>query len=103
MPSLGLRRSHKDLSRWEPPTGSAEDFEVTAFDPPAHLVIRGVLGPFDAELEYNLESRTGGTLLVNEATLRPRGLAGAVGQLANSRIKAAVGDNLHVLKRILES
>jgi len=85
------------------PAPSEEDFEVTTFDPPAHVAIRGVLGPFDAEMEYILEPHPTGTMLINDVTLRPRGLAGTVGQLASSRIKAAVADNLNELKRILES
>jgi hypothetical protein len=54
-------------------------------------------------MEYILEPHPTGTTLTNEVTLRPRGLAGAVGRLASSRIKAAVADNLNELKRILES
>lgn len=85
------------------PAPSEEHFEVTAFDPPGHVAIRGVLGPFDAEMDYILEPHSTGTRLTNDVTLRPRGLAGAIGQLASSRIKAAVADNLNELKRILES
>ena len=85
------------------PSPSEEDFEVIAFDPPGHVAIRGVLGPFDAEMIYNLHPHQSGTRLINNVTLRSRGLTGAVGQLAGPRIKAAVADNLHELKRILES
>lgn len=85
------------------PSPSEEYFEVSAFDPPRHVAIRGELGPFDAEMEYILEPHPIGIRLTNDVTLRPRRLAGTLGRLASSRIKASVAENLNELKRILES
>jgi len=85
------------------PAPSEEEFEVTAFAPPGHVAINGVIGPFDAEMKYDLEPHENGTRLINHVTLGGRGLAGAVGQLGGSRVKSAVATNLKELKRILEA
>jgi hypothetical protein len=84
------------------PSRSEESFEVTVYEPHRSLGLSGTLGPFAAELE-NLEPFERGTRVTNEVELRPRGILGMVGQLAGSRVKEAVADNLAVLKRILES
>ena len=85
------------------PSRSEESFEVTVYEPHRSLGLRGTLGPFAAELEYHLDPFERGTRVTNEVELRPRGILGMVGQLASSRVKEAVADNLAVLKRILES
>jgi carbon monoxide dehydrogenase subunit G len=85
------------------PSRSEESFEVTVHEPHRSLGLSGTLGPFAAELEYHLEPFDRGTRLTNEVELRPRGILGLVGQLAGSRVKEAVADNLVALKRILES
>jgi carbon monoxide dehydrogenase subunit G len=85
------------------PSRSEESFEVTVYEPHRSLGLSGTLGPFAADLEYQLESSERGTRLTNEVELRPRGIAGMVGRLANSKVKEAVADNLAELKRILES
>ena len=85
------------------PSRSEESFEVTVYEPDRSLGLSGTLGPFAAELEYHLDPSERGTRVTNEVELRPRGILGMVGQLAASRVKEAVADNLAVLKRILES
>jgi hypothetical protein len=85
------------------PSRSEETFELTVYEPHRSLGLSGTLGPFSAELEYHLEPLERGTRLTNEVELRPRGILGTVGQLAGSRVKEAVADNLAELKRILES
>ena len=85
------------------PSRSEESFEVTVYEPHRSLGLSGTLGPFAAELEYHLEPFHRGTRLTNEVDLRPGGILGVVGQLAGSRVKEAVADNLAELKQILES
>ena len=85
------------------PSMSEETFELTAYEPHRSLGLSGTLGPFSAELEYHLEPLDRGTRLTNEVELRPRGILGTLGQLAASRVREAVADNLAELKRILES
>ena len=85
------------------PRPGEESFEITVYEPNGSLAIRGMLGPFAAELEYHLESVARGTRVTNDVELRPGGILGVVGQLAGSRVKEAVAANLGELKRLLES
>ena len=85
------------------PSRSEETFELTVYEPHRSLGLSGTLGPFAAELEYRLEPVERGTRVTNQVELQPRGILGMVGQLAGSRVKEAVADNLAALKRILES
>lgn len=85
------------------PSRSEETFEVADYRPHESLAISGTLGPFTGELRYRLQPTQSGTRLTNEVDLQPRGIAGIVGQLGSSRVRAAVATNLNELKRILES
>jgi uncharacterized membrane protein len=85
------------------PSRSEETFEVTVYEPHRSLALSGTLGPFAAEVGYQLEPSERGTRVTNEVELRPRGIPGMVGQLAGSRVQKGVADNLAELKRILES
>ncbi|HEX5088689.1 MAG TPA: SRPBCC family protein [Nocardioides sp.] len=85
------------------PTTSEESFEVTAWDPVRRLAITGDFGPFSGTLSYELEAVTGGTTLVNHVRLSPHGVLGLAAGLAGSRLKAAVAENLEVLRRGLEN
>ena len=85
------------------PRRAEESFEVTSFEPNRRLAIKGTLGPFASELQYRLEPVGGGTRVTNEVGLKPRGILGIVGQVAASRVKEAVAENLGELKRLLEA
>ena len=85
------------------PSRSTEEFEVTAFEPARRLAIRGQIGPFQAEISYELEAKAGATRLVNHVELVPsRAVLGLVAPLAAPRIKTAVAQNLGKLKQALE-
>ena len=84
------------------PRRSEEAFEVTGYEPPHYLAIRGTLGPFDSELSYEIGTSGADTRLVNRIRLRPQGVLGILGQAAAGRIREAVAKNLGVLKEILE-
>lgn len=81
------------------PIYSQESFMVTVFDPPHRLSINGRLGPFDAQLTYELTADGDGTQLVNDVELRSRSL---IEKLAAGRIRSAVAANLDELRKILE-
>jgi hypothetical protein len=66
------------------------------------VAIRGTLGPFDAELSYEITAAGAETRLVNRVRLRPQGVLGLLGQAAGRRIREAVAKNLGALKKILE-
>jgi uncharacterized protein YndB with AHSA1/START domain len=55
------------------PSRSEERLEVTAYDPPHHLEVRGQLGPFRSRLSYALEAFPEGTRLTNAVELELRG------------------------------
>jgi carbon monoxide dehydrogenase subunit G len=84
------------------PRPAEESFEVIAFAAPHHLAIRGVLGPFQAETEYELEATGAATVLTNAMTLEATGVMRMAASLAGSRVQKAVAGNLHALKELLE-
>jgi uncharacterized protein YndB with AHSA1/START domain len=85
------------------PSRSAEDFEVTVFQPASRLAIHGQIGPFQATISYELEARAGATRLVNSVELDPsQAMLRLVAPLAAGKIKAAVAQNLGTLRLILE-
>jgi uncharacterized protein YndB with AHSA1/START domain len=86
------------------PRRSQEDFEVTVFEPPSRLAVRGQLGPFHAKTSYLLEPAAGGTRLTNNVELEPSSsLLRLIGPLVLPRVKAAMARNLATLKTLLES
>ena len=85
------------------PRRSAEGFQVTEFEPPIRLAIKGDIGPFDASSSYLVEPTATGTRLTNEIELEPTSaLMRPLAPVAIPRVKAAVARNLNVLKQILE-
>jgi hypothetical protein len=85
------------------PSRSTEDFEVTVFEPARRLAIHGKIGPFRADISYELEAGADATRLVNHVDLDPaRAMLGLVAPLAAPRIKTAVAQNLDKLKLVLE-
>jgi uncharacterized protein YndB with AHSA1/START domain len=84
------------------PNRSEERFEVTAYNPPRHLEIRGQLGPFPARLSYALDVLPEGTRVTNSVELELRGLGRLLGRVAVPRVRDAVAANLRKLKELLE-
>ena len=85
------------------PGRSVEDFEVSVFEPARRLAIQGQIGPFQAQISYELEAAAGATRLVNNVELDPsRAALRLVAPLAAPKIKAAVAQNLGKLKLVLE-
>jgi uncharacterized protein YndB with AHSA1/START domain len=84
------------------PSRSEERFEVTAYNPPRHLEIRGQLGPFPSRLSYALDAMPEGTRVTNSVELELRGPGRLHGRVAVPRIRDAVAANLRKLKELLE-
>jgi uncharacterized protein YndB with AHSA1/START domain len=55
------------------PSRSEESFEVTAYNPPRHMEVRGQLGPFPSRLSYALDAIPEGTRVTNSVELELRG------------------------------
>jgi hypothetical protein len=84
------------------PSRSEERFEVTAYDPPRHLEVRGQLGPFPSRLSYALDAVPEGTRLTNSVELELRGPGRLLGRVAVPRVRDAVAANLRKLKDLLD-
>ena len=84
------------------PSRSEERFEVTAYNPPRQLEIRGQLGPFPSRLAYVLDAVPEGTRLTNSVELELRGPGRLLGRVAVPRVRDAVAANLQKLKELLE-
>jgi uncharacterized protein YndB with AHSA1/START domain len=85
------------------PRTSEEGFEVTDFEPPSRLAIKGQIGPFNTTSSYLLEPAAGGTRLTNKVELEPSSaLLRPIGPLVVPAVKAAVARNLGTLKQLLE-
>jgi hypothetical protein len=84
------------------PRRSEERFEVTAYNPPRQLEIRGQLGPFPSRLSYALDAVPEGTTLTNSVELELRGPGRLLGRVAVPRVRDAVAANLLKLKELLE-
>jgi uncharacterized protein YndB with AHSA1/START domain len=85
------------------PTAAEEQFEVTEWEPGRRVAITGDFGPFSGTLTYHVEPAPAGTLLTNDVELSPHGVMGVVGRIAGPRVKAAVAQNLEVLRTGLEA
>jgi uncharacterized protein YndB with AHSA1/START domain len=84
------------------PSRSEEHFEVTAYDPPRQLELRGQLGPFPSRLAYALDAIPEGTRVTNTVELELRGPGRLLGRVAVPRVRAAVAANLQKLTELLE-
>ena len=84
------------------PRRSEERFEVTAYNPPRQLEIRGQLGPFPSRLSYALDAIPEGTRMTNSVELGLRGPGRLLGRVAVPRVRDAVAANLQKLKELLE-
>jgi uncharacterized protein YndB with AHSA1/START domain len=84
------------------PSRSEERFEVTAYNPPRQLEIRGQLGPFPSRLSYALDAIAEGTRVTNSVELELRGPGRLLGRVAVPRVRDAVAANLSKLKELLD-
>jgi uncharacterized protein YndB with AHSA1/START domain len=84
------------------PSQSEERFEVTAYNPPRRLEIRGQLGPFPSRLSYALDIVPEGTRVTNSVELELRGPGRLLGRVAVPRVRDAVAANLRKLQELLE-
>ena len=84
------------------PSRSEESFEVTAYNPPRQLEIRGQLGPFPSRLSYALDAIAEGTRVTNSVELELRGPGRLLGRVAVPRVQDAVAANLSKLKELLD-
>jgi uncharacterized protein YndB with AHSA1/START domain len=84
------------------PSRSEERLEVTAFNPPGRLEIRGQLGPFPSRLSYALDALPEGTRVTNSVELELRGPGRVLGRVAVPRVRDAVATNLRKLKELLD-
>jgi uncharacterized membrane protein len=84
------------------PRPSVERFEVIEHRPNQAVAIRGRLGPFEAISRYRLDAVGDATRLTNTMLLERPGAFRLMAELAGPRVKAAVAENLAVLKDLLE-
>ena len=84
------------------PSRSEERFEVTVYNPPRYLEIRGQLGPFPSRLSYALDALPEGTRVTNTVQLELRGPGRLLGRVAVPRVRDAVAANRRKLKELLE-
>jgi uncharacterized protein YndB with AHSA1/START domain len=84
------------------PSRSQEHFEVTTYNPPRQLEIRGQLGPFPSRLSYALAAVPEGTRVTNSVELKLRGPGRLLWRVAVPRVRDAVAANLRKLKELLE-
>ena len=84
------------------PSRSEERLEITTYDPPRQLEIRGQLGPFASRLVYALDASPEGTRLTNTVEVELRGPGRLLGRVAVPRVRDAVAANLRKLKELLE-
>jgi hypothetical protein len=93
--------THTRYNSQEAFSRSEERFEVTAFEPPRRLEVRGQIGPFRARIGYLLEPTGSGTRLRNAVDLGSSGPLTQLAPLVTSRVKHAVAANLDTLKQLL--
>jgi uncharacterized protein YndB with AHSA1/START domain len=84
------------------PSRSEERLEITTYDPPRQLAIRGRLGPFASRLFYALDAIPEGTRVTNTVELELRGPSRLLARVAVPRVREAVAANLRKLKDLLE-
>jgi uncharacterized protein YndB with AHSA1/START domain len=82
------------------PSRSEERLEITTYDRPRQLDIRGQLGPFASRLFYALDATGEGTWVTNTVEVELRGRL--LGRVAVPRVREAVAANLRKLKELLE-
>jgi hypothetical protein len=89
---VGLRTTYHQVR--SVPSQSEERLEITVYDPPRQLEIRGQLGPFVSRLVYALDATGEGTRVTNSVELELRGPGRLLGLVAVPRVREAVAANL---------
>jgi uncharacterized protein YndB with AHSA1/START domain len=84
------------------PSRSEERLEITTYNPPRQLELRGQLGLFRSRLFYALDATGEGTRVTNTVEVRLSGPGRLLGRLAVPRVREAVAANLRKLKELLE-
>ena len=84
------------------PSRSEERLEITTYDPPRQLEIRGQLGPFRSRLFYAPDTIPEGTRVANTVEFEFRGPGRLLGRIAVARVQEAVAANLRKFKELLE-
>ena len=84
------------------PSRSEDRLEITPYDPPRQLEVRGRLGPFRSRLFYALDATPEGTRVTNTVEVELRGPSRLLGRVAVPRVREAVAANLGKLKELLE-
>lgn len=84
------------------PRQGMEVIEITGLEPGRRMDVAGTLGSFRARLSYEFVASPTGTRLTNKVELEPRVPLGPFGNVLGGRIRAAVGENLRLLKQLLE-
>jgi uncharacterized protein YndB with AHSA1/START domain len=84
------------------PSRSEEHLEITIYNPPRQLEIRGQLGPFASRLVYALDAIPEGTRVTNTVEVELGGPGRLLGRVAVPRVRDAVAANLRKLKELLE-
>lgn len=84
------------------PRPAVERFEVIEHRPNRVVAIRGTLGPFDAIGTFRLDAVGDATRLTNTMQLEKPGAFQLMANVAGPRVRAAVAENLVVLKELLE-
>ncbi|MGH3797762.1 MAG: SRPBCC family protein [Pseudonocardiaceae bacterium] len=79
-----------------------ERLKIVTHVPDRLLVFDGGLGPFTGRSTYRIDDARGVTTLRNDIELTPSVPLALLGHLASRNMTRAVGDNLRVLKSILE-
>jgi uncharacterized protein YndB with AHSA1/START domain len=85
------------------PRRSEERLEITTYNPPRQLQIRGQLGPFASRLIYALDAIPEGTRVTNTVELELGGPGRLLERVAVPRVREAVAANLRKLKELLET
>ncbi len=84
------------------PRHAVERFVVIEHHPDRLVAIRGTLGPFEAMSRYRLEPVGKATRVTNTMQLERPGVLQLMADLAAPRVRAAVAENLVLLKELLE-
>jgi uncharacterized protein YndB with AHSA1/START domain len=84
------------------PARREESLEVVELEPGRRLTVSGTLSTLAARLDYVLDAEGDTTVLTNTVELAMSGPLSLVAPVATRRIKAAVAENLDVLRQVLE-
>ena len=84
-------------------SGAGEAVAITAHSPHERLEVRARLADSPAQLTYEFDEVDGGTRLINEIEVDPKGAMRLITPVVESRVGHSVAENLAELKRVLEA